>query len=291
MNSSRIAAPAGPPRVADRTRSTRLTVADTAGAVLASGVQAWRAQFVFRAATWSGIIGAGLQVALVFLVWSAVYGQRTVVAGVDQRDAITYAVLGALIAIVFQPFVYDTLYGRLRTGAIAFDVMRPISAVPMSLAQQVGAAAAQLPAAGCALVLGLLLGAVGAPGSVLSALGFAVSIALGFTIAQLLNFTVGLVGFWTLEVSGAFHIYRMFAQFSSGALIPLWFMPEWLTGTLTALPFSAQVFVPLSIYLDPQPGPHTLQAIALQLMWILVLAALASLVWRRAIRRLVIFGG
>ena len=263
----------------------------SARAVLACALQAWKGQFIFRAATWSGIIGTSLQVVLVMLVWTAVYGARTEVSGVAQRDAITYAVLGAVIATVFQPFVYDTLYGRLRTGAIAFDVMRPLSAVPMTLAQQAGAAAAQLPAAGIALGVGLLLGALDAPGSPLSGLAFALSILLGFTIAQILNFMIGLVGFWTLEVSGAFHIYRMFVQFSSGALIPLWFMPDWLSGGLSLLPFSSQVFVPLTIYVDPAPGMHTLTAIGVQALWVLVLAGLAAIVWRRAIRRLVIFGG
>lgn len=271
--------------------STRLPPAMAARATLACAGQAWRAQFVFRAATWSGIVGATLQVVLVMLVWTAVYGARTEVSGVAQRDAVTYAVLGAVTAIVFQPFVYDTLYGRLRNGAIAFDVMRPLSAVPMTLAQQTGAAAAQLPAAGIALGVGLAVGALDAPGSALSGLAFAVSILLGFMIAQVLNFMIGLVGFWTLEVSGAFHIYRMFVQFSSGALIPLWFMPDWLSGGLSLLPFSSQVFVPLTIYVDPAPGAHTLGAIGLQVVWVLVLTLLAALLWRRAIRRLVIFGG
>lgn len=291
MSTPGTAAPLRASAAQHRQARAPLSTAETVGAVLASARQAWKAQFVFRAATWSGIIGASLQVVLVFLVWSAVYGRRTEVAGVEQSDAITYAVLGALVAIVFQPFVYETLYGRMRTGAIAFDVMRPISAVPMSLAQQAGAAAAQLPAAACALALGLALGAVRPPGSAISGLAFTVSILLGFAIAQILNFVVGLVGFWTLEVSGAFHIYRMFAQFSSGALIPLWFMPDWLTGMLTLLPFSAQVFVPLSIYVDQEPGIHTLQAIGVQLVWIVLLVVLASVAWRRAIRRLVIFGG
>jgi ABC-2 type transport system permease protein len=51
------------------------------------------------------------------------------------------------------------------------------------------------------------------------------------------------------------------------------------------------VFVPLTIYVDPAPGLHTLTAIGVQALWVLVLAVLAALLWRRAIRRLVIFGG
>ena len=259
--------------------------------IRASIAHAARAQFAFRASTWTGIVGCVLQVILVHLVWSAVYGGRTDVAGVAQVDAITYAVLGVLTTTVFQPFMFDSMLGRLRTGAIAFDVMRPISAVPLALARQVGGTVGQLPAAATALGVGLALGAIALPGSWLSGLACLLSLSLGFVIALLVNFTVGLVGFWTLEVGGAFLIYRMLAQFSSGALIPLWFMPDWLTGILTLLPFSAQIFVPLSIYVDRDPGWHTVQAMGMQALWIVVLIALAALVWRRAIRRLVIFGG
>lgn len=275
----------------DYAPSGHLPIQKLAAALVATVLQAVRAQFAFRTSMWTGIAGVALQVILVHFVWTAIYGSREAVEGVDQHAAMTYAVLGVLATTVFQPFVFDTLFGRLRSGAIAFDVMRPLSAVPSALAQQVGAAAAQLPAAGTALVVGLSLGAIDPPTHTLSALAFAVSVCLGFTIALIMNFTVGLVGFWSVEVGGAFLVYRMLAQFSSGALIPLWFMPGWLSTTLQALPFSAQIFVPLSIYLDESPGWHTARALALQCAWILFLGAVALAVWRQAIRRLVVFGG
>lgn len=270
---------------------TRLPAAQVRAGLSASVGHAARAQFVFRASTWTGIVGCTLQVLLVHLVWTAVYGGRSDVAGVAQGDAVTYAVLGVLTTTVFQPFTFDSLMGRLRTGAIAFDVMRPISAVPVALARQLGGAIGQLPAVAAALVTGLALGAIALPGSWLSGLACLLSLALGFVLSLLVNFTVGLVGFWTLEIGGALLIYRMLAQFSSGALIPLWFMPDWLSGAMTLLPFSAQVFVPLSIYVDTAPGWHTVGAIGLQLVWIALMAGLAALVWSRAIRRMVIFGG
>jgi ABC-2 type transport system permease protein len=45
------------------------------------------------------------------------------------------------------------------------------------------------------------------------------------------------------------------------------------------------------MYVDREPGWHTLGELGLQVVWILVLVALAGFVWRRAIRRLVVFGG
>ena len=268
-----------------------LPIPQVLAAVLASARQAARAQFSFRASTWAAILGTILQVVLVYAVWHAVYGARTVVSGVDQQVAITYAVLGVLTSAVFQPFVFDTIYGRLRSGAIIFDVMRPVSAVPTALAQQVGAAAGQIPAVSAGLVTGIVIGAITLPGSPVTAVAFLVSLLLGFAVSIVLNFLTGLVGFWTLEVGGAFLIIRMFSQFASGALIPLWFMPAWLATPLAFLPFSAQVFIPLSIYSDTDPGWHTVGDLGVQLLWVVVLVALTWTVWRRAIRRLVVFGG
>src|SRR5690625_4134400 len=185
-------------------------------ALLASVEQAWKAQFIFRTSTWTGIIGTVLQVTLVFLVWSAVYGERTEVVGIDQRDAINYAALGVLVNTVIQPFIFDSMYSRLRSGAIAFDVIRPLSAVPLALAQQVGSARSALLSALCALALGLAIGAVSAPLTALSVLAFAIWMMLGYVIALLIDFSLVLVGLWTLETGGAFNLYRMFVHFSSG---------------------------------------------------------------------------
>lgn len=280
---------AGP--AAARVAQTHVPLSVTLRALVAACSVSARAKFAFRTSTVVGVIATILQVVLVFAVWTAVYGARTEVAGVDQGRAITYAVLAVAISTVFQPFVFDTLYSRIRNGAVLFDVTRPVSAVPVTLAQNLGTSLSESPAALAGLVVALVIGAVAAPGDLVTGLAFAVSLALGYAIATITNFTVGLVGFWSTEVGAAFLIYRMLAMFSSGAMIPLWFMPDWLRTTVTFLPFAGQVFVPLSVFTDPSPGWHTLGSIGYQALWVLVLMGICALVWRRALRRLVVFGG
>ncbi len=260
-------------------------------ATVALAAQEARAVWSYRADAFVGIIGACLRVVLVFAVWQAVFGARSSVAGIDQRVAIGYAVLGALLNLVLQPWQFSSLSSRVAEGTVVFDLIRPLSLVTVSLAQQVGGTLAQLPKAVIGLVVALLVGAVDAPAGWPAAAAFAVSVLLGSAIALLCNLIVAMTAFWTLEIGGALMVYRMAATFCSGALIPLWFMPSGLVSVLRLLPFAAQVFDPLAIYVDPSPGWHTVGTIGIQLFWVLVLFALVQLIWSRAYRRTVINGG
>lgn len=253
--------------------------------------QGTRSVLVFRTDLFVGIVSTLLRVVLVLLVWQAVYGDRTTVSGIAREDAVGYAVLGALFAAAMQPFQFSSLRDRVRTGNVVFDIMRPVSLITQSTADQLGTTLASIPKAVVGLALALALGAVPGPSTAWQTVAFAVSSLLGLVIAIQCNLIVGLTAFWTTEVGGAYLVYNMAAAFCSGSLIPLWFMPDGLAGVLRALPFSAQIFTPLSIWFDRDAGWNVVGALALQVGWIVVLAFAAHLIWLRALRRTVINGG
>ncbi|WP_248703706.1 ABC-2 family transporter protein [Curtobacterium sp. MWU13-2055] len=253
--------------------------------------QGLRSVLVFRADVLVGTVSTVMRVVLVMLVWNAVYGDRTSVSGVDRADAVGYAVLGALFAVVFQPWQFSSLNRRVRDGNVVFDIMRPVGLITQTVAAQLGSSLANAPKAIVGLALALLLGAVPAPSTWWQTLVFVLSAVLGLVIAIQCNLIVGLTAFWTTDVGGAYMIYSMAAAFCSGSLIPLWFMPDGLAAVLRVLPFSAQIFTPLSIWFDRTPGWNVLGELALQAGWIVALAFAAHLVWLRALRRTVINGG
>jgi ABC-type uncharacterized transport system permease subunit len=232
-----------------------------------------------------------MRVGLVYVVWRAVYGSRETVAQVDREVAIGYAILGSVFNLVLQPWQFALLSSRIRSGSVIFDMARPVGLIPICLAQQVGTTLAGTPKAVIGVSLGLLTGVLAAPGSLRATLAFILSAALGAIIAMLCNLLVAMSGFWTLESGGALIVYRMAASFCSGALIPLWLMPPALAGVLKWLPFSAQVFTPLSIYFDHRTGLHTLVQIGVQSLWVCLLLVLLRLVWHGAYRRVIINGG
>ncbi|MDQ0648533.1 ABC-2 type transport system permease protein [Microbacterium natoriense] len=246
---------------------------------------------VFRAEVVVGIVSALIRIVLVMLVWQAVYGERDVVSGIERADAVGYAVLGALFAVVFQPWQFSTLQSRVRTGNIVFDIMRPVGIVTQATAAQLGTSLANLPKVIVCLVLALSIGSVPASSTWWQTIAFAVSTVFGLTIAIQCNLIVGMTAFWTTEASGAYVIYNMAAAFCSGSLIPLWFMPDGLADVLRLLPFSAQIFTPLSIWFDRSPGWNIVGELLLQIGWILLLSLIAYLVNMRAVHRTVINGG
>jgi len=253
--------------------------------------QGTRSVLVFRTDLFVGIVSTLLRVVLVLLVWRAVYGDRTEVSGIAREDAIGYAVLGVLFAAAMQPWQFSSLRDRVRTGNVVFDIMRPVGLITQSTADQLGTTLASLPKAVVGLTLALVLGVVPGPSTAWQTVAFAVSSLLGLVIAIQCNLIVGLTAFWTTEIGGAYLVYGMAAAFCSGSLIPLWLMPDGLAAVLRALPFSAQIFTPLSIWFDRDPGWNVLGELALQAGWIVVLALAAHLVWLRALRRTVINGG
>jgi viologen exporter family transport system permease protein len=110
-------------------------------------------------------------------------------------------------------------------------------------------------------------------------------------VTTLLSVIFGLVTFWTMEVSGIFIIYRMVAQFLSGALVPLWFMPAALRTVAQLLPFQAITYTPTAIYLGGLTGAQVPEYLLVRLLWVGLLYLVARLVWARAVHRVVVLGG
>ena len=97
--------------------------------------------------------------------------------------------------------------------------------------------------------------------------------------------------FWTLR-NGAAMLILIFAQnLLSGVYAPLWFFPDWFITLSSFLPFQATLSVPLSLYVGRIPLSDAGPQLAVQAAWVLVLALLTRLLWRRAARRVISQGG
>ena len=79
--------------------------------------------------------------------------------------------------------------------------------------------------------------------------------------------------------------------FLSGLVLPLTFFPSTLRTVAHALPFSAVMQTPIDVWLGKSAGLSLVAAIALQVLWALVLLGLCRFALRRGTRKLVIQGG
>ncbi|HET6214512.1 MAG TPA: ABC-2 family transporter protein, partial [Micromonosporaceae bacterium] len=102
---------------------------------------------------------------------------------------------------------------------------------------------------------------------------------------------VGMAAFWTLEISGISTLYRLVSQFFAGTMVPLTFFPGALRTLADALPFRFMGYVPAATYVGALSGADLVHALIAQIGWLLALAGIVWLVWRRAYRRVVVQGG
>lgn len=234
------------------------------------------------------LIGPVLQMLLLATVWRAVYDGRSTVDGISLTVMTTYVTIATIHSLIAHDDMDDWVYERVNTGAVGADLLRPLPFMEQALWGSV----AQLGIKLLAIVLVVPVGAVFAGLAAPADLGaYLVSAVLAWLVNLCMYLLLSSIVFWTLEVHGLNFMYFVINGFLSGALVPLWFMPGWLATTLSWLPFQAIVFTPTSIYVGQTTGTAAWQAIGVQLVWLVLLSAIAALVWRFAIRKTVVQGG
>jgi ABC-2 type transport system permease protein len=247
--------------------------------------------FTYRVNLAMELVGVLLKIFLLKVVWIAVYAGQGAVEGVELRHVISFITLANLQMWLIFPLLAWHIQERIREGQIAVDLARPVPFLGQLLANQVGGTLAVAPFAALAFPLALLVGGLEPPASATAGLLYLVSMLLAYLVTTLLGMLMGLIAFWTLQAEGLQAIYGFVSQFFAGALVPLWFFPPALRLVASWLPFQAQAFIPLSLYMGQVPDGQVAGALGLQLFWVAALFGICWLVWQRAMRRVIIQGG
>lgn len=246
----------------------------------------------YRANAYLFLVMLMIQVLLYRSLWHALYHPEQAVGGLDLRAVVEYSVLGVLVGqsnLVVG--MNGAVQARMRTGEIVYDFLRPVSPLWSYTLQSAGSAAVVLMWVAVGAILAWACGLLMPPAGLQDLLWFVVSLLVGIQISLSLSFLASLVSFWTLETRAVQGLYLTVLQVLSGAVVPLTFFPAWVLHLANWLPFAQAVSVPLLLYLHPQPAAHAVTTIAVQVLWLIALRALASWIWARGARRLVVQGG
>jgi viologen exporter family transport system permease protein len=232
-----------------------------------------------------------LQIYLLKVVWTAIYAGRASMDTFALEEVLVYLTIANLQIWLVNADISWLVQQRVREGQIAVDLARPVPFPGQMLAQQLGMTVGALPLVALALPVAFFLGTLRLPQSAESGALYLVSLVLAYVVMSLMGLLLGMVAFWTLEITGMNAIFRFTNLFFAGGLVPLAFFPPPLRAVADALPFQTQAFIPLSLYLGRLGGLDAARALATQLVWVVLLAGLAVLVWRRAVRKIVVQGG
>ena len=235
-----------------------------------------------------------VQVYVYYLLWSAVYTGRTSVAGLDVRQAVSYATLAILVGRIRwsnRMVSKDALPQRTREGTVIYWFLRPISPGRYYMYRAIGdmGYGALWAFAGYAVVL--LTGVIPGPADAEVAGASALTLLLGQIILYYLGQIVDLATFWLVSNTGLTRMYSFVQDLLSGVFVPLWFFPGWMTPIVSALPFAATINLPISVYIGRIPLSQVPVDLLREVGWIIVLAAFTKFLWFRAARRVTAQGG
>ena len=243
------------------------------------------------------IFGGALQVLIMYYLWMAIYDNSATgnLYGFTRVDMITYVIISYITSKSILANIEGTMAAEIRSGEIAMNLIKPISYYKRLLYQCLGENILQVITVSIPLWIGVtsiktfIFGE--ALPSISTILLFILSLCLGFITMFLFNFIFGLSAFYVTYIWGFMVLKSTILRFISGELIPIAFFPAIIVDILKFLPFSSMNYTPVMIYMEKFAGQDLVFALAVQVVWIIILYILVKILWGKAVKKLTILGG
>jgi ABC-2 type transport system permease protein len=229
--------------------------------------------------------------AVILLVMSALWGSAIDANGGElegyTRSSLLWYVFAAQTAVLgVRPRSVEEIGDEIGGGAIAIQMLRPVSVVGLRMAIDLGEACARMAAAFVAGAALTWLFAGPPPSS--AALAMAVpAIALGTTANIASSHAFGGIAFWLLDAKSTWFLFQKLVFIPGGMLIPLDILPRPFEVACKLLPFATMAYVPGKI----ASGDADPLLLLWQVGWLAALLALAAVVFAAGERRLQVMGG
>jgi ABC-2 type transport system permease protein len=225
-----------------------------------------------------------------YQLWKVTYAAAgsEVISGLSLRDVLWYLMLAETIELG-RPPVARTISENVKDGSIAYLLNKPYDFLLYQFSTTMGETIfrAILNALFGGAVIFWLVGAPEHPEGFLIALPAILGAwALHFCVTVM----IGLSAFFVEDVSAFMWIYQKLAFLLGGMLVPLDFYPNWLQAIAKALPFSSITYGPARLFVTPTMDLF-LNVMAVQMVWIVVLALLLTFAYRRGVAYLTVNGG
>lgn len=259
-----------------------------------------RAILQYRAAALAAVATQLFWGLLRFMILDGFYRSDPSASDFTTVHLASYVWLGQAMFGLFPMNVDPLASDRIRSGAVAYELLRPLDLYANWAVSVVGwrigrTALRAVPLLLFAAVVLPLVGArtwaLGPPAGAGAAIGFAVAIALGVLTGMAVTLLGQTVMLWTLSSTGWNAILPLAAWICSGMVVPLPYLPHWAQAVLELLPFAGLIDTPFRIYSGHLAGSEALRALLVQAAWVVALVAAGHRLMAVGIRKVVIQGG
>lgn len=248
----------------------------------------------FRAELMLWMIIDALPLLSMIFIWKAIYAGSTEISGYSLNQVMQYYFLISIIGRLNQVHFESYRTQQVREGKIDFYLVRPISYVKEILISHIASKTFSLSLFIPVLLISLLVLKLIIPGFVfsidlVSVPAFIFLFVASFAIQFMIGLLIVYATFWLEGSQGLEHFKWISVALLSGTLMPIVFLPDWLSSIILALPFKYLYAIPINL-LD---GSYTMQlfdyfyaSITVLLMWLF-----CGFVWKSAQKQYASAGG
>jgi ABC-2 type transport system permease protein len=250
-----------------------------------------RSQLAYRGSFLLGQFAVLFQLLAMLSVWRVLLASGAGIAGYTWPQMKAYLLIAFATGVALTSNGDDRMAWRIRDGAVAVDLTKPVDYQRARLAEVLGATGLEL--AMVMVVVGVVLGLTG-PATMpdgTQTLLFAASLLAVVPVKFGVLFLTGTLCFWTQNFFGVTLARAAIVGLFSGALVPLDLLPSGVRLVAMVLPFSGITATPAAIFLGSARGGGAFALLAAQLGWGLVLWLGGRALWRVGIRQLTVHGG
>jgi ABC-2 type transport system permease protein len=257
-------------------------------ALLAFVALGWRRAAADRAGSLGRLAFYWLLLMIFWALWQATPLHELRQPGINAARLFWYMTVTECVLIAVG-FPYRAVERDILSGEIAAALLRPLPYAAAILAEWIGATFHRL----ALLAAGGLVAGIWATGTVEIPLAVVPALLLSTAIATILvllcQLQLGYAAAWTGSAAPLFWIWQKMIFILGGVMIPLSLYPEPYGSLAAASPFAAMFFAPASFLLDGSPRA-IFATLALQVLWLAVIAMATLLIARAAAARFAVHG-
>lgn len=208
----------------------------------------------------------------------------------------SYIWLQQAFLVLFAAWLLEhEIFDNIMNGNVAYEMCRPVSIYDMWFSRSVAnrLSRAMLRCVPILVVASFLPKPYGisAPASLRHCVWFLLAMVLGFLVTVSFFMVVYGLTFFTISPNGLRMLISSVVEFFAGAIIPLPFFPEKVQAVLEVLPFASMQNVPLRIYSGSMTDVQMYKAVALQVVWLVLLIVFGKVLCALAEKKVVVQGG
>jgi ABC-2 type transport system permease protein len=254
-------------------------------AIYAFIVQGFRQQAAYKVEGWLGLLSSLIWFVLYAGIWTALLRGDPAAL---QRQMMYVIANQFLSELHFLP-TWE-VSAKFRQGDVGLELIKPVSLPLRTLTDFLGRSLFRLVRATPVYILVWAVFRLPAPSFGRIGL-FVVSAAFAWVINSTMLLALTMIALWTVQFDEGEQLFGILNSLLSGALIPLYYLPKWVSGIATFLPFAGIYFVPSAILSGGLSGMALVQALVLQAVWGLFGIGLITAMWRAGSTKLVMQGG